>query len=134
MTRKGDSMGKILSIDDSAQVRNIVRGAVEVLGYDFLEAEDGQKGLDVVSEHADDIVLILLDVNMPGLLGFEVLERLKKDDRYKAIPVMMVTTESEREAIIGAIRTGAANYVTKPFSQEELITKMIESMGEVPEF
>ncbi len=124
-------MGKILSIDDSAQLRNIARGAVEVLGYEFLEAEDGEAGLEVVREHGNTIDLILLDVNMPGILGFEVLQRLKADDRYKEIPVMMVTTESEREAIIGAIKAGAANYVTKPFTQEELITKMVESLGSV---
>ena len=127
-------MSKILSIDDSRHLRNIVRGAVEVLGYEFLEAEDGPSGLAVVEEHAADIALILLDVNMPGMLGFEVLTKLKENEKHKQIPVMMVTTESERTAIIDSIKAGAANYVTKPFTQEELTTKMVESLGEIPGF
>lgn len=126
---EGEPMSKIISIDDSAQIRNIIRGATEVLGYDFLEAKDGIEGMEVVAKHADDIALILLDVHMPRMDGFEVLRRLKKSDQYKQIPVMMVTTESEREAIVNAIKIGAENYVTKPFGQEELIMKMVETMG-----
>lgn len=123
-------MSKIISIDDSAQMRMIVRGAVEVLGYEFIEACDGTAGMDVVREHGKDIALIVLDVNMPGMLGTEVLSLLKDDDALKSIPVMMVTTESETQAIIDAIKHGAVNYVTKPFDQEELITKMVESLEE----
>lgn len=126
-------MSKILSIDDSSHLRNIIRGSVEVLGYEFLEAEDGPSGLAMVEKHAPDIALILLDVNMPGMLGYEVLKRIKEDDRHKQIPVMMVTTESERDSIISSIKSGAANYVTKPFTQEELITKMVETLGDIPE-
>lgn len=122
-------MKKILSIDDSAQLRSIVRGAVEVLGYGFLEAVDGESGLEVIDEHLDEIELVLLDVNMPGMLGFEVLERIKADSKTQHLPVMMVTTESESEAIIGSIKSGAANYVTKPFDQEELMMKMVETIG-----
>jgi two-component system chemotaxis response regulator CheY len=110
-------------------MRNIIRGAVEVLGYDFIEAEDGEAGLAMVKENSEDIKLIMLDVNMPGMLGTEVLDLLKEDDTVKDIPVMMVTTEIESKAIIGAIRAGAANYVTKPFGQEELVTKMVETLG-----
>jgi len=122
-------MNKIISIDDSAHMRNIIRGAVEVLGYDFIEAPDGEAGLAMVRENADDIKLIMLDVNMPGMLGTEVLDHLKEDAEVKDIPVMMVTTEIESKAIIGAIKAGAANYVTKPFGQEELVTKMVETLG-----
>ena len=122
-------MKKILSIDDSAQLRSIVRGAVEVLGYEFLEAVDGESGLDVIAEHLNEIELVLLDVNMPGMLGFEVLKRIKDEDATQHLRVIMVTTESESQAIIGSIKTGAANYVTKPFDQEELMMKMVETIG-----
>ena len=125
-------MKKSRSIDDSATIRNIVRGAVDVLGYEFLEAPDGEAGLRIVEENAELIALILLDVNMPGLLGFEVLERLKAEERFQNIPVMMVTTVDESKSIIGAIKSGAANYLTKPFGQEELITKMVETLGTAP--
>lgn len=119
----------IMSIDDSAQIRNMVRGAADVIGQDFLGAADGEAGLELLENHFQDVGLIMLDVNMPGLSGFEVLKRLKADDRFAPIPVIMVTTESERAAIINAIKTGAANYITKPFAQEELATKMVEHLG-----
>jgi two-component system chemotaxis response regulator CheY len=122
-------MSSILSIDDSAQIRHIVQGATEMIGYDFLGAPDGESGLEMLAEHHEDIALITLDVNMPGINGFEVLKRLKDDERFASIPVIMVTTESERKLIIDAIKTGAANYITKPFAQEELATKMVESLG-----
>ena len=73
----------------------------------------------------------MLDVNMPGINGFEVLKRLKGNVRFKPILVIMVTTESERMSIIDAIKTGAANYITKPFAQEALATKMVEHLGEL---
>jgi two-component system chemotaxis response regulator CheY len=122
-------MQKIASIDDSRQIRAIVQGAVAVLGYDFIEAEDGVQGLERIRQHAADLALIVLDVNMPGMLGTEVLQHIKADPGLRHIPVMMVTTESESKAIIGAIKAGAINYVTKPFAQEELIAKMVESLS-----
>jgi len=123
-------MKKIISVDDSKQIRGIVRGAVEVLGYEFLEAVDGDEGLDKIRSHAEELALVVLDVNMPGMLGTEVLQQVKADPSTTNIPVMMVTTESEGRQIINSIRAGAVNYVTKPFDQEELISKMVESLGQ----
>lgn len=120
---------KILSIDDSAIVRKIIRGAVEVLNYDLLEASDGLEGLQVLHNHVEEIALILLDWNMPGLNGLEVLERIKGEEIYSHIPVMMVTTESEKENIVKAIKAGAIHYVVKPFTMEELIKKIMECLG-----
>ncbi len=123
-------MGKILSVDDSMVMRKIIRGAAETLSYECVEACNGQQGLDVVSEQYQDLSLILLDVNMPVMNGFELLKILKSDERYKHIPVIMVTTESERVHMIQAIKTGASNYVTKPFSPEELAMRIVESLGQ----
>lgn len=120
---------KILSIDDSAIVRKIIRGAVEVLNYDLLEASDGLEGLQVLHNHAEEISLILLDWNMPGLNGLQVLEKIKGDALYNHIPVMMVTTESEKENIVKAIKAGAIHYVVKPFTMEELLKKIMECLG-----
>lgn len=102
-----------------------------MLGNDFMGAPDGEAGLEALAEHWEDVSLIMLDVNMPGLNGFQVLKRLKADERFKPIQVIMVTTESERKSIIDAIKTGAANYITKPFAREELATKMVEHLGEL---
>lgn len=124
-------MAKVLSVDDSRMMRAIIKGAAESLGFDVLEAGNGEEAFQVLEANdAADISLILLDVNMPGMNGFEVLEKLKADNRYMEIPVMMVTTESERANIVRAIKAGAANYVCKPFTPEELVTKIAESMGQ----
>jgi two-component system chemotaxis response regulator CheY len=66
---------------------------------------------------------------MPLLNGLEVLKRLKADTRFKTIPVMMVTTEVERAKVIEAISAGAKNYVMKPFSHEDLMAKIMQSLG-----
>lgn len=120
---------KILSVDDSAIVRKIIRGAVEVLGHNLLEASDGLEGMEVLEKNAEEIGLILLDWNMPGMNGLELLKKIKSNERYNTIPVMMVTTESEKENIVKAIKAGAVHYVVKPFTMEELIKKMMESLG-----
>ncbi len=122
-------MKKILSVDDSAIIRKIVHAAVDRLGYDFLEAADGQQAMDVMAANYQDVELILLDWNMPNKDGFQTLEELKADSRYAPIPVMMLTTESERTNVIRAIKAGAKNYLTKPFNQEDLVVRMMECIG-----
>lgn len=119
---------KILSVDDSRTMRQIIRNTVDVLGYDFLEAENGRRALDVLEDRGA-VDMILLDWNMPEMDGMTLLKTLKADPRYKAIPVTMVTTESERARVIEAIKAGAKNYVTKPFTQEILIAKIQECLG-----
>jgi two-component system, chemotaxis family, chemotaxis protein CheY len=122
-------MMKILTVDDSAIIRKIVRGAVEVLGHETIEARDGQEAMEILNNEYQCIKLVLLDWNMPRMDGFSVLEKMQKDERFKGIPVTMVTTEADRRKIIKAIQAGAKNYVMKPFSQEDLIIKIMESLG-----
>jgi len=120
---------KILSADDSMIMRRIIRGAVDVLGYEFIEAVDGLDALEKIEANYTDLNLILLDWNMPGLDGFSVLQKVKADSRFSHIPVAMITTESEKGKIAEAVKNGAINYVIKPFSQEDLITKILDSLG-----
>ena len=120
---------KILSVDDSTIIRKIIRSAVEVLGYDLIEAAEGMEALAVLEENYESTELILLDWNMPGMNGLEFLEKVKRDSRFKNIPVMMVTTESERENIVKAIQAGAKHYMTKPFTTEEIIKRILECLG-----
>lgn len=120
---------KVLSVDDSAMIRKIIRGAVEVLDGDLLEASDGIEALELLEEEYRSIDLILLDWNMPRLDGMEVLKKLKADNRFRAIPVMMVTTESERSNIVKAIQHGAVHYLVKPFTIQELVKRIMESLG-----
>lgn len=123
-------MKKVLSVDDSGVMRRIIGRTVEVLGYGFLEAANGVEALEVIARNHEDIALIILDVNMPEMDGFELLARIKADPVFKPIPVMMLTTESERAKIIQAIQAGAVNYICKPFQQEDLTVKIAESLGE----
>jgi two-component system chemotaxis response regulator CheY len=123
-------MKKVLSVDDSGVMRRIIGRTVDVLGYGFLEAANGLEALDVIAKNHEDIALIILDVNMPEMDGFELLRRVKANPLYKPIPVMMLTTESERSRIIEAIQAGAVNYICKPFQQEDLTVKIAESLGE----
>ncbi len=121
---------KILSVDDSAIIRKIIRSGVEVLDYELVEAADGIEALTILEESSEEIILILLDWNMPGMDGLVFLEKIKNTATLKHIPVMMVTTESEKENIIRAIQAGAINYLVKPFTIEELMKKVLECMGE----
>jgi two-component system, chemotaxis family, chemotaxis protein CheY len=123
-------MKKVLSVDDSGVMRRIIGRTVDVLGYGFLEAGNGVEALEVIGKHSEEIALIILDVNMPEMDGFELLRRVKAEPKYKDIPVMMLTTESERSRIIEAIQAGAVNYICKPFQQEDLTVKIAESLGE----
>ncbi|MDY6972289.1 MAG: response regulator [Thermodesulfobacteriota bacterium] len=119
---------RIMSVDDSRATRLFIKDAVDVLGFEFLEAADGKQGLAVLQEEGGNVDLILLDWHMPEMDGIEMLNILKSNDLFKDIPVTMVTTETERDSVFEALNRGANNYIMKPFSQEDLIGKIMESL------
>jgi len=114
---------KILTVDDSALVRRMVKSSIASAGYDALEAANGQQALDVLSDH-DDVALVVLDWNMPVMDGLTCLKEIRAGERTKTVPVMMLTTESQRDSMIAAIRAGANNYLSKPFRPEQLAVKI----------
>lgn len=120
---------KLLTVDDSAMVRKIISDAAAVIGFEALEAATGEEAMQILQKEGNNVSLVLLDWNMPGMNGLEVLQKIKADPVINKIPVMMVTTESERKNIIKAIQQGASNYLSKPFAPEDLITKMMNSLG-----
>ena len=119
---------RILSVDDSAATRHFIKKAIDVIGFEFLEAADGKEGMEVVEREKGRIDLILLDRHMPVMDGIEMLQALKENESFRDIPVTMVTVELEREEIQKAIDMGAKNYLVKPFSQENLIGKIMEGL------
>jgi len=125
---------KVLIVDDSAIIRKIIKSTAEMLQMETEEAADGIEALEMLSMIYKEIDLVLLDWNMPELSGYDVLVEIKTSDKYKHIPVMMVTTEGQKSSIVAAVRAGANNYLTKPFTVEELETKIIECIGEVGGF
>jgi len=120
---------KLLIVDDSSITRKIIKAVAGVLQMETEEAQDGIEALEILSKKYGEIDLVLLDWNMPEMSGYDVLVEIKSNDKYKHIPVMMVTTEGQKSNIVAAIRVGAANYLTKPFTVEDLETKIIECIG-----
>jgi len=120
---------KILAVDDVLLIRKLIRRTVEALGGQLYEASDGIEALLTLDKNEGKFDLIILDWNMPKMDGFEFLNRIKSKDRYKGIPVMMATTESEKDKIVKAIQAGASNYLIKPFTERELTKKILECLG-----
>jgi DNA-binding response OmpR family regulator len=113
-------MAKLLIADDLVPIRQMVRITLSTQGWTILEAENGQKAIEMArSEHPD---LMLLDVDMgAGPNGFDVCRELKSDDETKGIPIVMLTAhDSESDRAVG-FAAGAAQYLTKPFGPLELI-------------
>lgn len=113
---------KILVVDDESDVLLIVKTGLQAEGYDVLTASNGPDGLAAAKESSPD--LILLDIMMPGMDGFETLQKLKEDDETCAIPVIMLTGLSERAKIQQALVSGIQFYVVKPFEFEDLVQKV----------
>lgn len=119
---------KILSIDDSNSIRHAVKKMLDVIGAEFFEAGDGVEGLALL-ERTGKMDLILLDMEMPRMDGMTFLETVKKDPRWKDIPVIILSSIAQRERMIKAIQEGAKQYLTKPFTSEQLLVKVVEALN-----
>ncbi len=119
----------ILSVDDSRIIRKIVSGVIEMAGYEPMGAENGEAALEILRENQEDVALVVLDWNMPVMDGITCLRAIRADEELASIPVMMLTTESERERMTEAIQAGANNYCSKPFTPESLAVKIMECLG-----
>jgi DNA-binding response OmpR family regulator len=109
----------LLVIEDDADIRGLVRFIAEAAGFETIEAPDGEAGLRGFFERRPDIVV--LDVNMPGLDGWEVLERIRE---LADTPVLMLTASAGELEKVRGLRGGADDYVTKPFSRLELAARL----------
>ena len=115
---------KILVVDDSKVMRRIVINALGALKPEaILEAEDGKEACAVLSENSD-VGLVLTDWNMPVMNGLALIESMRSNPATKSTPIVMITTESEKENVITAIKAGANNYVVKPFTPDVLLKKV----------
>jgi putative two-component system response regulator len=113
---------KILIVDDHPSSRMTAVALLSVEGYEVLEAENGQVALDRVVEMKPD--LILLDVMMPGMDGYEVCRHLKQDEQTRLIPVVFVTALNDRRARLRGIEAGGDDFLCKPFDQLELSARV----------
>jgi len=116
------SQTKILVVDDEADLVETIQFALELEGYNVLVASNGEEGLNIARQEKPD--LILLDLMLPKLDGYKVCRLLKFDERYKSIPILMLTARTqEKDKILGK-ETGANEYITKPFEMDELMAKI----------
>lgn len=121
----------ILIVEDSIPMRAVIRKIVKASGFNvgqFFEAANGKEALQVLDEEWLD--LVLTDYNMPDMDGLKLLEKMKKDDTLSSIPVVMITTEGSRQRVEEFLAKGAAGYIKKPFTPEEIKQELSLIMGE----
>ena len=118
---------KILVVDDIIKNIQLLGSLLGEEGYAVSYATSGEKALEMTS--SEDFDLILLDIMMPGMNGFEVCQKLKSDDRTRDIPVLFLTAKSEQDDIINGLRYGAVDYLTKPINSAELMARVQTQMA-----
>jgi two-component system chemotaxis response regulator CheY len=110
---------RILAVDDSPTMRQLVRVTLTRSGYDVVDAEDGSQGLTKATGEAFD--LVLSDINMPVMNGLDLVRGLRKLAQYKFTPIVLVTTESQIEKKQEGKAAGATGWIVKPFEPEQLL-------------
>ena len=117
-------MARILIVDDSPSQLLGIKRIVEKLGHETLSAEDGAAGVEVAKQEMPD--LILMDVVMPNLNGFQATRTISKNAGTAHIPIILVTTKDQETDKVWGMRQGAKAYVTKPIKEEELVKALQE--------
>ncbi|UWQ16748.1 response regulator [Jannaschia sp. M317] len=114
----------VLAIDDSRTIRDMVRFTLEREGIETSMAEDGVHGIEVLEAMDKKPDAILTDVNMPRLDGFGFIEKIRKNDAFAGIPILILTTESARELKQRARAAGATGWIVKPFDPARLVVAL----------
>jgi two-component system chemotaxis response regulator CheY len=115
---------RFLVVDDFSTMRRIIRNLLKESG--FAEADEAEDGVVALQKlRGSNFDFVVTDINMPNMNGFELLTEMKKDEKLKAIPVLMVTAEARKEDIVLAAQQGAAGYIVKPFTKATLEDKLI---------
>ncbi|TFG01000.1 MAG: response regulator [Promethearchaeota archaeon] len=130
MSEKVDNGKTILIVDDEPDILNLTSKFLTLGHYNIITCNNGKEAIKILEDKSDKIDLILLDVMMPGIDGYTVLDRIKTDDEYKDIIVVLFTVKSFNEDIQKGKRLGADFYLTKPFSGKELLRKVDSILSE----
>jgi two-component system chemotaxis response regulator CheY len=112
-----------LVIDDSRAVRMIIGQILREIGMEVIEAGNGVEALEQMKINPD-VELLLVDWNMPQMNGFDLIRAIRSDRMYDAVRILMVTSESQGEQVIQALKAGADEYLMKPFNKEILVAKL----------
>jgi two-component system chemotaxis response regulator CheY len=114
------SMGKrIMTVDDSSVVRQILRKTLSEAGYDVIEAIDGVDALEKISK--DPVDMVVTDLNMPNMIGVELIKNIRRQPGNRFLPIVMLTTESQQHVKDEGKRAGASGWIVKPFRPEQLL-------------
>ena len=112
---------KILIVDDESRMRKLIKDFLQAKGYSILEAEDGEKALEVFEQNSAKINLILLDVMMPKLDGWSVLRQIRQESK---VPIIMLTARGEEQDELFGFELGVDEYISKPFSPKILVARV----------
>ncbi len=115
-------MKKILAVDDDAMVLAVIKKRLEFAGYEVITAMEGLEGLKKARTENPD--LIVLDLILPNLNGYQICAMLKRDSTYRNIPIVMLTSRSQQADINEGMKAGADAYITKPYEPDEFIAKI----------
>ncbi len=129
--KRGDKMmtkRKILVVEDEAELTGAIQIRLEQAGYEVLTAYDGQEGLEKARVENPD--LIVLDLMLPKMDGYKVCRMLKFDEKYKKIPVVMLTARAQEKDEDLGYEVGADAFITKPFKYQALLAKIAELLGD----
>lgn len=116
----------VLTVDDSHAMRDMLRHSLMAAGYRVIQAEDGLHGLEVLASERPDV--IVTDINMPRMDGFDFIKAVRQDISHRGIPVLVLTTEVDVEKKNRAREAGATGWIVKPFDPE----KLVEAVRRVP--
>jgi two-component system chemotaxis response regulator CheY len=117
----------ILSVDDSASVRQMVKLTLTGAGYQVIQANDGSEGL--AKAKTSQVDMVMTDLNMPVMNGLALIKELRQLPAYKGVPILFLTTESDAQLKAEAKAAGATGWITKPFQQDQLIAVIKKVLG-----
>ena len=118
---------KIVLAEDEPQIARLIEFKLKKEGYEVTWKENGEEALEAIKAEKPD--LVLLDVMMPVMGGYEVLRRLKEDENLKSIPAVMLTSRAQERDVVKGIDLGAEDYITKPFHPAELLARVKRILG-----
>lgn len=117
----------IMTVDDSASIRQMVSFTLKQAGYQVVEAADGREALSKLN--GTPIQMILTDLNMPNMDGIDLIRQVRANPTYKFIPIVMLTTESQTEKKLQGKAAGATGWIVKPFKPEQLLAVIKKVLG-----
>lgn len=114
----------ILAVDDEPHILELLQYNLENAGYEVIKAETGEEAMDYIENQSYEFAVVLLDWMLPGIDGIEVLKRIRMNERYMNVPIIMLTAKSDEISKVVGLEIGADDYLAKPFGVHELLARM----------